>query len=194
MGFNGQIPWNKGIKIPFKKRVPLSEETKNKISKSNRGKPSWIKGLHQTEETKEKMSLSHRLSAKRGKDSANYGKKFSEKTRKRISESLKGKNAGNKNGSWRGGKTPENKKIRSSTEYFLWRSAVFKRDNFTCQKCNFSGGRIVAHHINNFADFPELRTAISNGIVLCKDCHICFHKKYGIRNNTMEQIQNFIKC
>lgn len=33
----------------------MSEETKKKISKANKGKPSWIKGKHHSEETKRKI-------------------------------------------------------------------------------------------------------------------------------------------
>ena len=32
-----------------------SEETKRKIGKANKGKPSWFAGKHHTQETKEKM-------------------------------------------------------------------------------------------------------------------------------------------
>lgn len=67
-----------------------------------------------------------------------------------------------------------------------------ERDNFTCQKCKIQGGKLEIHHINNFADFEELRTAISNGITFCKNCHKEFHKKYGIKNNTKEQLYEIL--
>jgi len=49
-----------------------------------------------------------------------------------------------------------------------------------------------AHHINNFAEFSELRFAIDNGITLSEKAHIEFHKKYGFKNNTKEQLYEFI--
>jgi 5-methylcytosine-specific restriction endonuclease McrA len=94
---------------------------------------------------------------------------------------------------WKGGLTPKDKLIRNSIEFRLWREAVFARDNYTCQVCDQYGGNLNAHHINNFAEFPELRFAIDNGITLCEKCHKEFHKKYGIKNNTKEQLEEFIK-
>lgn len=52
----------------------------------------------------------------------------------------------------------------------LWREAVFARDNWTCQKCKIMGGELNPHHIKNFAECPELRTSIENGITLCEKC------------------------
>jgi len=106
---------------------------------------------------------------------------------------LKGYKAGELNCNWKGGITSENHKIRTSFEYKLWRKACFERDNFTCQVSGKSGGELVVHHINNFAEFPELRTTISNGITLSKDIHKKFHKEYGNKNNTKEQLEDFIK-
>jgi 5-methylcytosine-specific restriction endonuclease McrA len=93
---------------------------------------------------------------------------------------------------WKGGKTSEIRKLRASLEYELWRESVFIRDNYTCQKTSQKGGRLVAHHINNFADFPELRTSIQNGITLSEKVHKEFHKKYGVKNNTKEQLEEFL--
>lgn len=94
---------------------------------------------------------------------------------------------------WKGGITPENFRIRSSLEFELWRKSVFLRDNFTCQKCGQIGGKLHTHHINNFAEFPDLRLAIDNGITLCREHHKEFHRKYGIKHNTKEQLDEFIK-
>jgi len=100
---------------------------------------------------------------------------------------------GKLNGRWKGGITPENMKIRKSIEYRLWREAVFARDNWTCQKYGIQGGKLHPHHIYNFADYPELRFAIDNGITLSKKAHQEFHKIYGKRNNTKSQLEEFLK-
>lgn len=99
---------------------------------------------------------------------------------------------GDKHWHWRGGITPWRKKMWCSSEHKYWRKAIFTRDNFICQKCGESGGYLMAHHINNFADFPELRVAIDNGITLCRECHAIFHKLYGCKNNTKEQLKEFL--
>jgi len=37
-----------------------------------------------------------------------------------------------------------------------------------------------------------IRFAIDNGITLCKECHQSFHKKYGKKNNTKEQLEKIL--
>lgn len=109
-------------------------------------------------ETRLKMSL-----RRKGKP----GRKHSVETRKKLSEQRKGE----KSHTWRGGITPENRRIYNSVEYKLWRESVFIRDNFTCVWCFKRGGKINADHIKPFAYFPELRFSIDNGRTLCVDCH-----------------------
>ena len=153
----------------------LSKKHKRKISEAMKGKKHKYSHKH-SEETKKKMSESHK------------GKSHSEQTRKKLSKLFKGK----KSWSWKGGVTPKYEKIRKSIEFRLWREAVFARDNWTCQKYKIKGGKLVAHHIRNFAKIIELRTSIENGITLSDKAHREFHKKYGEINNTKEQIEEFL--
>ena len=63
---------------------------------------------------------------------------------------------------------------RNTPEYKLWRLAVYQRDGFECKKCGErmrKGRNIQAHHIRKWADFPELRYNVNNGITLCWRCH-----------------------
>lgn len=78
---------------------------------------------------------------------------------------------GENNPFWKGGITPINHKIRVSSEYQLWRVAVFTRDDYTCQMCGKRGGKLCAHHTKSFSEYPELRFAIDNGETLCLECH-----------------------
>ena len=116
------------------------------------------------------------------------GKKLSDETRKKMSLS----SMGERSNTWKGGVTKINMTIRKSGEYKHWRKECLKRDNFTCQKTGLSGGNLRVHHINNFADFPELRCEISNGITLSSEAHEEFHKIYGKVNNTQEQLNQFL--
>lgn len=69
------------------------------------------------------------------------------------------------------------KRDRNSTEYKFWRSEVFERDNYTCQKCFKYGIKLNAHHIEKWSTHIDLRFEISNGISLCEKCHKEVH--YG---------------
>lgn len=84
---------------------------------------------------------------------------------------------GEKAKNWRGGKTGEAHCIRTRLDYIEWRDSVFQRDNYTCQKCGKHGGDLHAHHIKSFADYPELRTEIWNGMTLCIPCHKRVHRR-----------------
>lgn len=59
---------------------------------------------------------------------------------------------------------------RTSKEVRDWRKAVLKRDNKKCVDCG-KDKRLHAHHVLSWAEHPEFRINISNGITLCGDCH-----------------------
>lgn len=70
------------------------------------------------------------------------------------------------------GKTSEAFRLRTSAEYATWREAVFRRDDYTCQRCRKRGGKLNADHIKRFADHPDLRLSVDNGRTLCVPCHL----------------------
>lgn len=83
---------------------------------------------------------------------------------------------------------------RKYPEYIEWRKEVFNRDSYTCQLCGAKdSGTLNAHHIESYTANPELRTALSNGITLCEECHKNFHHQYGYGNNTKAQLNEFSK-
>jgi hypothetical protein len=190
----GKTPWNKG------KTGYLSEDSKKKMSIAKLGKSPWSKGKKFSKEHVEKLSKSH------------LGFKRPEVDKIKISKSMKGKQnslgvtqskdtillrvkslpKGSSHHWWKGGKTVGTIKERGSLEMKLWKKACMERDNFTCQKTGVRGGKLEVHHINNFADFSELRTSIENGITLSKESHKEFHKIYGMKNNTREQLEEFL--
>lgn len=69
------------------------------------------------------------------------------------------------------GISTENEKVRRSKQYKEWRTAVFERDNYTCQLCGVRGGTLNADHIKPFALYKELRFQLNNGRTLCANCH-----------------------
>lgn len=145
-----------------------TEETKRKISEA-------LVGKKHTEETKKKMSLAKMGNTHASGNKNMLGRTHSEETRKKLSVAHSGKERlyrrGNKCNFWRGGITPINLIIRTSLKYKNWRTKVFERDNYTCQRCKQKGGRLHAHHIQSFSEYPTLRFDINNGITLCMGCH-----------------------
>ena len=163
-----------------KKTQPCSCETKKKIGLANKGR----KPAPMSEEHKQKLRL------------INKGKILSKETKLKMSLKTKGVkrpyHSGKNNPGYIDGRTKESFKIRCSIEYEFWRMSIFGRDNFTCAKYKIKGVNLVAHHIKNFAQYPELRLAIDNGITLSKKAHVEFHNKYGRINNTKEQLEEFL--
>ena len=94
--------------------------------------------------------------------------------------------------------TTEQHMARNNTYYKEWVRNIFQRDNYTCQCCGKRGGNLNAHHLYNFAEYEDLRYDVENGITFCEECHLLgypdsFHTIYGEKNNTPEQVYDFIK-
>lgn len=164
--------WNKGKK--------QSEATKRKISEATKGRTPWNKkpptrckfckiilGRHHNTmcfDCYKKYELGQKIT----------GIKKTKKHRDKLSEARKNSPLvprGKNHHSWKGGVTPENEKIRKSRDYKLWRTACFKRDNYTCQNCGGKGGELEVHHIKPFSDNPDFRLTVDNGITYCIGCH-----------------------
>lgn len=74
-----------------------------------------------------------------------------------------------------------------------WAMAIKERDEFRCQtpSCRSRNGIMHAHHIHNYADYPELRDELSNGVTLCESCHTEFRSVFGKRNNDEKELREF---
>ncbi|MCK5016266.1 MAG: HNH endonuclease [Candidatus Peribacteraceae bacterium] len=101
-------------------------------------------------------------------------------------------NKGKTHHNWKGGITPENARIRGSTEMQRWRLNVLERDKNRCQKCN-TLKKPQVHHVMSFAKHPDKRFDVDNGITLCKSCHKLFHRKHGNKpENPQGKVNDFI--
>ena len=84
---------------------------------------------------------------------------------------LKGFMAGEKNSNWKNG-ISVNVHSTKEPKYREWRMKVYVRDKFKCRllskKCK---GQLQAHHIKRWAEYPELRYEVNNGIALCLAHH-----------------------
>jgi len=159
-----------------------TEETKRKISQNNacywqdKKRPRVGKKIAAKLKGRPNTALKGRKFPER--EPWNKGKKlppeFGENVRRAMIEQGVIK-SGPDNPSWKGGITPKTVVLRQSERYAEWRHSVFERDSYTCQICGQVGGKLVAHHIKRFADYPELRFAIENGITMCRSCHSRLH-------------------
>lgn len=92
--------------------------------------------------------------------------------------------------------TPEQRADkRLYPEYREWRKTVLQRDDYTCRICGVRGSRMHAHHLDSYAQHPELRTDPDNGVTLCKPCHDQFHIAHGVcRPTTRDQFTAYLEA
>lgn len=100
--------------------------------------------------------------------------------------------SGNKHPRWNSRLTDADREGRRITEdYRIWRTSVYERDKYKCNVCKQVGGKLNAHHLYSYANYPDLRFDLDNGITLCVICHKAFHDIYGKGNNTKSQYIEF---
>jgi hypothetical protein len=165
------------------KDKPKSKEHIENMRKARIGKPSGMLGKKHTEESRDKMSKSHK------------GKKRSPHSKKTI-EKISGKNSvhyihGQSKSSYSKEFTPELK------------NSIKERDNLTCQnpKCNCTQEQhlekynlsLEIHHI----DYDRYNCEKTNLITLCKQCNISanynrdyFYALYTYINETKKEKTN----
>lgn len=131
----------------------------------NSGRTWFKKNQVWTEKQLETRKNNFKKLFKRGFKGTWCGKKLSLEHRQSISKGMLKKK------DWNGFVYKDDHRIRRSKEYIIWRTAVFVRDDYTCQNCGSRGGGLQADHIKPFSKYPELRFAIDNGRTLCVECH-----------------------
>jgi hypothetical protein len=87
--------------------------------------------------------------------------------------------------------TEEDRDRRTIGGYTAFTKSVYARDNHTCVRCGKSKTKIHAHHLEGWADNPEIRFDIDNAVTLCAPCHFKFHSVYGKKHNTTQQFLEF---
>jgi len=135
----GNIPWNKGVKgvmVAWNKGIPMSDESKQKLSESKKGKHS----SPATEFKKGEMS---------GENHPNYGKKASDELKEKLSKAHIGIQARENHPNWKGGISFEPYCSKFNTQL---KEYIRDRDNRTCQCCGKSeendGRKLDVHHIH----------------------------------------------
>ena len=184
-----KVTW--GDKISeAKKGHSVSEETRNKISESQIGRKQQEKTILKKSGVNCHFWKGGKPDCKRcGKGLSNYGTEYCRECCAILKLSAR---IGEKNHNWKGGISSYNDKLRQSVEVKRWKKECKKRDNNVCQKYFIVNTKLVVHHINSFANFPELRTELSNGITFSEKAHKEFHRKYGYKNSTKEQLNKFL--
>lgn len=186
----GKSSWNKGIKCPYSgengfkkgvspwnKGVPMAEKSKEKLSVAKIGK-------RMSQETKDKIGRASKIKMLGNKNTLGKSWKLSPEIlingnkgwfKKGEQGNQLGKhfNLREKNPNWIFDRTLLKKKEqRNDPAYKEWRANVWKRDGWKCKIFNRDcNGRIEAHHILEWKDFPELRYEVNNGITLCHAHH-----------------------
>lgn len=147
-----------------------TEEEKQKISNSLMGRKTWNKGIPMSEETKKKISekCKQLVISKETRDKmkiAMKGKEKSEDHKRKISENHHDVSLEN-NPMWQGGKSYEKYNLQWNNKL---REAIRERDNYTCKMCSKkqSERKFEVHHI----DYNKKNCDPNNLITLCLSCH-----------------------
>lgn len=163
----------KNISLSQKGKV-FSEETKEKISQSLKGrKMPYVAEQNRnriyTPEQRKARSLQRRKEFAMGLHRRpDYI--VSEETKIKIADSHRGSKAYNYI-AYRA-KLKKSDRHHLDGQYVDWQKSIKQRDGWKCQLIDENcKGKVVAHHIQNWKEFPKLRYTLTNGITLCHAHH-----------------------
>lgn len=167
-----------------------SPETIEKMRQAKLGKKNPMYGKHPvqviTDEAKRNMSkaqkkrfreqkhprsgTTHSEQSRKKMAKARTGKALSKKTRQKLSKI----HTGEKHWNWKKDRSllKVSEKKHLDVQYREWMMNVKSRDNWTCRIDNENcSGRLEAHHILDWVNYPELRYSLTNGVTLCQAHH-----------------------
>lgn len=112
---------------------------------------------------------------------------------------------GENNHNWNNGISSLLRSVRNSSENHQWRKSVLINGENVCKVCS-DGSVLNVHHLyplmkllqENNINLPSQAKKckklfdVKNGVVLCKEHHNQFHKKYGIHNFTSDDFDEFL--
>jgi len=144
---------NKGYK-----REVYSQDWKDKISESCKGRKAWNKGLKAKDHPGLLKSVEAAHKALKGKPAWNKGKIGLQKS----------KFKGIKRPEMSGEKSP----MFTGTNLDYYKKKIKIRDDYTCQICELRDEEIMqVDHILPVSKFPELKMNMDNMRTLCPNCH-----------------------
>jgi len=162
---------------------PVSEETKRKIGKANSGKNNhwygkgfWTGKKHSIETRKklsEKLKGNKRtLGYRHSKESIEKIRQASLNATKETREKISKANSGEGNSNWRGGLSFKPYGREWTTRL---KRLIRERDNYICQRCSKENSNQI-HHI----DYNKENCISENLTTLCKVCNstVNFNRKY----------------
>lgn len=110
----------------------------------------------------------------------------------KVGSYMKGR-SGETHPQWKGGITPERQALYSSKEWIQCVEGVWKRAKNKCERCGKKhdpkNRKFHIHHIVKFA-VKELRTTLSNLVLLCSGCHGFVHSRKNVNKEFVKTYES----
>jgi len=131
-----------------------------------------------------------------------WSKEWAQKNPNKVRENIRRANTpeSNRKKSNKGPKHPKwisdrskLKAKRAITEEREFFKEVLAERGYICELTGVSSNKLSVHHIDSVHLFPNKQFDKSNVIVITKDIHMDFHRKYGFQWATKEKWDNYVK-